>query len=146
LTVTGSGFGDQPPAGAEEFINCKLDGAALTIVSWSDTQIVAATAACGDAVTVNALYGSATYGVASSPCAANFDEDEDVDGSDASTFKGDFGRSSMLNPCISGSLCEGDFNCDGDVDGSDASGFKAQFGRGRFTSPCAAVPVAGCSY
>jgi len=146
LTVTGSGFGDQPPAGAEEFINCKLDGAALAIVSWTDDRIVAATAACGEAVTVNALYGSASYGAAASPCAANFDSDEDVDGSDASTFKGDFGRSGMLNPCTSSSLCDGDFNCDGDVDGSDASGLKAQFGRGRLNSPCAAVPPGICNY
>ena len=105
-------------------------------MSWSDTRIVAATAACGEAVTVNALYGSASYGAAASPCAANFDEDADVDGSDASTFKGDFGRSSMLNPCASSDLCDGDFNCDGDVDGSDASGFKGDFGRGLFQNPC----------
>jgi hypothetical protein len=146
LTVTGSGFGDQPPAGAEEFINCKLDGIALEIVSWSETQIVAATTACGESVTVNALYGSASYGAAASPCSANFDDDEDVDGSDASAFKGDFGRSSMISSCENGTPCNGDFDCDHDVDGSDASGFKAQFGRGRFTSPCAAVPNIGCSY
>src|SRR5512139_3672381 len=32
-------------------------------------------------------------------CKGNFDYDKDVDGSDASTFKGDFGRSALLDPC-----------------------------------------------
>jgi hypothetical protein len=32
-------------------------------------------------------------------CLGNFDSDNDVDGSDALTFKADFGRSSMKNPC-----------------------------------------------
>ena len=32
-------------------------------------------------------------------CEGNFDYDKDVDGSDASTFKQDFGRSALLDPC-----------------------------------------------
>jgi hypothetical protein len=32
-------------------------------------------------------------------CEGNFDYDQDVDGSDASTFKADFGRSPFKNPC-----------------------------------------------
>ena len=32
-------------------------------------------------------------------CKGNFDYDKDVDGSDASTFKQDFGRSALLDPC-----------------------------------------------
>ena len=32
-------------------------------------------------------------------CEGNFDNDYDVDGTDASLFKADFGRSSMQNPC-----------------------------------------------
>jgi len=32
-------------------------------------------------------------------CLGNFDGDNDVDGSDAITFRGDFGRSSIKNPC-----------------------------------------------
>ena len=32
-------------------------------------------------------------------CLGNFDADNDVDGTDALTFKSDFGRSSMRNPC-----------------------------------------------
>jgi len=31
-------------------------------------------------------------------CEGNFDYDKDVDGSDASTFKQDFGRSALLDP------------------------------------------------
>jgi hypothetical protein len=34
-------------------------------------------------------------------CEGNFDYDCDVDGSDASTFKSDFGRSKLSNPCPS---------------------------------------------
>jgi hypothetical protein len=37
--------------------------------------------------------------VAQDFCQGNFDYDKDVDGSDASTFKGDFGRSALLDPC-----------------------------------------------
>lgn len=32
-------------------------------------------------------------------CEGNFDYDQDVDGSDAFTFKADFGRSGISNPC-----------------------------------------------
>ena len=32
-------------------------------------------------------------------CEGNFDNDSDVDGTDVSTFKNDFGRSSVMNPC-----------------------------------------------
>ena len=32
-------------------------------------------------------------------CKGNFDYDKDVDGSDASTFKSDYGRSGLSNPC-----------------------------------------------
>jgi len=36
------------------------------------------------------------------PCEGNFDIDKDVDGSDASTFKTDFGRTQLGNPCPEG--------------------------------------------
>ncbi len=71
-------------------------------------------------------------------CEGNFTCDADVDGSDASTFKADFGRSTILHPCIAGDTCNGDFSCDGDVDGSDASLFKADFGRSAIQNPCPA--------
>jgi hypothetical protein len=32
-------------------------------------------------------------------CEGNFDGDPDQDGTDAFTFKSDFGRSTILNPC-----------------------------------------------
>jgi hypothetical protein len=83
-------------------------------------------------------------------CEGNFScsMDQDVDGSDAATFKADFGRSAILHPCITGDTCHGDFSCDGDVDGTDASLFKHDFGRSSFQNPCPAC-VAGvewCSY
>ena len=80
-------------------------------------------------------------------CEGDFACDGDVDGSDASTFKADFGRSVMVHPCIVGDNCNGDFSCDGDVDGTDASLFKQDFGRSSMQNPCPAC-VAGewCGY
>jgi hypothetical protein len=69
-------------------------------------------------------------------CEGNFDCDSDTDGTDAATFKADFGRSTILHSCIAGDICNGDFSCDGDVDGSDASLFKSDFGRSQFSKPC----------
>ena len=82
-------------------------------------------------------------------CEGNFNctVDQDVDGSDASIFKTDFGRSIILDPCTIASPCNGDFTCDGDVDGTDASLFKADFGRSSLQNPC---PICSggvwCSY
>lgn len=82
-------------------------------------------------------------------CEGNFNcaVDQDVDGSDASTLKADFGRSNIVHPCISEDTCNGDFNCDGDVDGSDASLFKQDFGRSSLQNPCPACDVGSwCVY
>jgi len=69
-------------------------------------------------------------------CEGNFDCDNDCDGTDASTFKRDFGRSSFKRPCTAGDPCNGDFTCNGNVDGSDAAKFKTDFGRSGFVNPC----------
>jgi hypothetical protein len=69
-------------------------------------------------------------------CEGNFDGDLDQDGSDAFTFKQDFGRGRFNNPCTNVAPCNGDLTCDGDVDGSDAFDFKQDFGRGTFNRPC----------
>ena len=132
LTITGSGFGDAAPDGAEEFINVKLGAITAEILSWSDTVITVS--GCGDAVTVNALYGSASMG--EDCCEGNFDADTDVDGTDASLFKTDFGRNGMNNACADGNACNGNFDCDSDVDGTDAALFKASFGRNGMNNPC----------
>ena len=81
-------------------------------------------------------------------CEGNFDCDQDCDGSDAATFKADFGRSQFSNPCISSNTCNGDFTCDGDVDGTDAAKFKEDFGRSQFSNPCPACTAGGdwCVY
>ena len=71
-------------------------------------------------------------------CEGNFDTDVDVDGTDASRFKTDFGRSKIQNPCTNASTCNGDFDCDQDVDGTDASLFKKDFGRSTIKNPCPA--------
>ncbi len=58
------------------------------------------------------------------PCEADFDNDGDVDGTDASAFGADFGRLDCgLASCVA------DFDVDGDVDGQDAAVFAADFGR-----------------
>jgi len=80
-------------------------------------------------------------------CEGNFDCDEDCDGTDAATFKADFGRSSFREPCESGNPCHGDFDCDNDADGTDAATFKADFGRSFFGNPCPTCTVKEwCSY
>jgi hypothetical protein len=65
-------------------------------------------------------------------CEGDFDCDGDCDGTDASKFKVDFGRSAFENPCKSSETCNGDFDCDGDCDGTDAAVFKLDFGRSTF--------------
>ena len=80
-------------------------------------------------------------------CEGNFDCDEDTDGSDAASFKADFGRSGFNNPCNNTSQCHGDFDCDNDCDGTDAALFKQDFGRSGFNNPCPVCVVGEwCSY
>lgn len=69
-------------------------------------------------------------------CEGNFDGDQDCDGTDAATFKADFGRSLFSDPCTNEVTCSGDFDCDVDVDGTDAALFKKDFGRSQFSNPC----------
>jgi hypothetical protein len=73
-----------------------------------------------------------------SGCEGNFDCDDDTDGTDAATFKVDFGRGPSNAPCTSSAPCNGDFDCDTDVDGTDASKFKSDFGRSNLSNPCPA--------
>jgi hypothetical protein len=80
-------------------------------------------------------------------CEGNFDCDQDCDGTDAATFKRDFGRSLFVDRCDTGEICKGDFDCDLDVDGTDAAKFKEDFGRSGFTNPCpGCVAGAWCAY
>jgi hypothetical protein len=80
-------------------------------------------------------------------CEGNFDCDEDCDGTDAATFKIDFGRSIFFNPCTNDARCNGDFDCDSDCDGTDAARFKEDFGRSIFSNPCPTCTVGDwCSY
>lgn len=69
-------------------------------------------------------------------CEGDLDTDADVDGTDASIFKADFGRSQVINECTNALPCNGDFACDADVDGVDAAIFKGDFGRSAFKNPC----------
>jgi len=58
LTITGTGFGSQP-AGVSTGMKLTVNGVTATIISWSDTKIVAAIsgAKAGDTVIVNSLFG-----------------------------------------------------------------------------------------
>jgi hypothetical protein len=83
-------------------------------------------------------------------CEGNFNcsVDQNVDGLDAATFKADYGRSSISDPCTNAEPCNGDFSCNGNVDGMDAALFKQDFGRSSINNPCPAC-VAGvewCGY
>jgi hypothetical protein len=69
-------------------------------------------------------------------CNGDFDFDADVDGGDASTFKENFGRNDLNNPCSVINPCIPDFDSDGDIDGADASKFKHNFGRNGYHRPC----------
>jgi len=69
-------------------------------------------------------------------CEGNFDCDDNQDGTDAATFKYDFGRNLYNRPCTTLDPCHGDFLCNGNVDGSDAALFKTDFGRNSYTNPC----------
>ena len=125
------------------YLNAKVGGMVAEIISWTNTEIVAAVPFCSDAVTVNALFGSPT----TCDCEGNFDADEDTDGTDIFTFKTDFGRSPLQIPCEEGSKCNGDFDCDEDVDGTDAFKMKEDFGRSPLGNPCAPVSVEQwCAY
>ena len=55
----------------------------------------------------------------------DFDEDQDVDGSDLAVFASDFGRTD----CNQSEACDADFDGDGYVDESDLAAFAAEFGR-----------------
>ena len=80
-------------------------------------------------------------------CEGNFDCDTDCDGSDAASFKTNFGRSNFNNPCMNEDQCNGDFDCDNDCDGTDAALFKQDFGRSSFNNACPACVIGDwCSY
>ena len=80
-------------------------------------------------------------------CFGDFDFDNDVDGTDAQTFKSSFGRSSLSNPCSEENPCKGDFDCDADCDGTDADTFKKDFGRSLLKNPCPLTAASvSCSY
>ncbi len=68
VTVNGNGFGTQPPAEFTEFgVTVTKQGHVypMTVSSWTNTQIVGTveSAASGNPVTVNALYGSDTVNI-----------------------------------------------------------------------------------
>jgi len=65
LTINGSGFGEAPPAGAEEYIKVGVNGQPVDVFSWTDTLIRCSLPADGAAadsntVTVSSLFCNAT--------------------------------------------------------------------------------------
>ena len=157
-TITGTGFGEAPPAGAEEYLNVQINGGVAEIISWSDTEIVASVTGygasdAGDMITVNALFCNAGY-EGSDVCGNNIIEGVEV--CDGTALEGETcetqgylsGSLACLSDCsgydVSGCSndpgcipdCNGDFDVDGDVDGGDATLIKADFGRNTMNNPC----------
>jgi hypothetical protein len=104
-------FDDQAAQPTFDAPEVGLTGELLTFkVTVTDTDDLEST----DTVTVNVLNNT---------CPGDFDNDNDVDGSDLSIFAADFGRTDCNGDC------EGDFDTDGDIDGSDLSVFASDFGK-----------------
>jgi hypothetical protein len=63
LTISGSGFSEKVE-GTDAYINAKLNGVKLDIISWTDTRIRASVSRCSssDTVTVYTLFGLTTSG------------------------------------------------------------------------------------
>ncbi len=61
VEITGAGFGDAPPEGAEDYINVEKDGVPMTIQSWTDKKIRAYGSISRGKVEVNGLFGSDSY-------------------------------------------------------------------------------------
>ncbi len=113
ITITGSGFGDAPPDGAEEYINVEVDGVPVEITSWTDNEVKVSVSSCSGTVTVNALYGSETCdGIDCEMCYADCNRDGMVDLFDLTIMIVEFGRIE----CSDTNPCQADFNGDGSVD------------------------------
>jgi hypothetical protein len=157
-TITGTGFGDAPPEGAEDYLNVQINGEVAEIISWSDTEIKASvsgygTSDAGDTILVNALFCDAGF-EGSDACGNNIIEGSEVcdgtalDGETCETQGYLSGDLSCLSDCSGYDVsvcsndpgcipdCNGDFDVDGDVDGLDAALFKIDFGRNLMNSPC----------
>ena len=123
VTITGSGFGDAPPEGAEEYLNVEVDGVPADIISWENTEIIASVFVYGASsngtfssegtVTVNSLFCNAIFGGSSScqQCICNCNDDDEVNLGDLVVMISEFARTDCdINPC------QADCNADGSVD------------------------------
>jgi hypothetical protein len=95
----------------------------FTIHDLSDTESVHFVCAAYD------IYGNESdfsneLSINKTGCAADFEADDDVDGSDLAVSAADFGRANCA-----GSPCKGDFDNNNAVDGSDLAVLAAEFGR-----------------
>jgi hypothetical protein len=97
LFITGSGFGDDPPEGAEEYLNVEVDGVPVLITGWTDTEITASVSDCDGTVTVNALFGSDTDGEA---CQSDLNSDGAVDLFDLLVLVNGYGSTYDINDLI----------------------------------------------
>ena len=123
LTVTGSGFGDAPPEGAEEYINVEVDGVPVEIITWTDTEVQASVSSCSGTVTINALYGSDTYQEGECEvCYADANQDGAVDLFDLIVMINEF----LRTDCATNG-CQADCNGDGSVDIIDLIILKIEF-------------------
>ncbi|MCK5256059.1 MAG: hypothetical protein KAQ81_08560, partial [Deltaproteobacteria bacterium] len=93
------------------------------IISWTDTKVEVSVSNCSGTVTVNALYGSDTYGDSDCEvCYADCNHDGTVDLFDLAILKTEFSRTDCYtNPC------QADCNGDGSVDIFDLIIMKVHF-------------------
>jgi hypothetical protein len=63
ITISGAGFGEKPQ-GTDAYLTVDVNGENVAITYWADTLIKGVVSSCpgdSDVITVNALFGSATW-------------------------------------------------------------------------------------
>jgi hypothetical protein len=122
IIITGSGFSEKPD-GTDDYINVMDDGVPLTIISWTDTEIVASGTDCIGTITINTVYSSASSAeVDVCTCYGDINDDSKVDLADLVVVKAEFLREDCgTNPC------QADCNGDGKVNLADLVIMKGEF-------------------
>ena len=124
LVLSGDGFGDTPPEGAEQYLNIKMAGIQQEISSWEDEEIEASISSCEGTATLNALFGSVTYCVGVRLCASDSDNNGKVDLDDFMIIRTEYLRSDCAE-----NHCQADANKDNKVDLDDLALMKVEYFR-----------------
>jgi len=76
-----------------------------TSTSTTSVETSTSTTSVETSTSTTSIVPSSTTTITTDNCEGNFDCDQDVDGSDASMFKSDFGRNLLSNPCPAADPC-----------------------------------------